>query len=494
MSDFQRQHPVAAITRAVDLVRGNFVTIVVLMVVGASGSGGVTFAWWLAGLFLFLLVSGTAGWWRFVYRVEKGELQIRQGIFVRKNLFLTRDRIQVIDVTAGIIQRMFGLVSVEIKTAGSTSREASLSAVSRSEAHRLTDLLRNGELHGEGEEAEAAAVEQTRKTYHLPAKELLIAASTSGSFGIALSIIATIFSQIEPLISETELYEWFLAVIPSEADGTLILSLVAVFVLFAWLMSFFGTLLTYGDFTLTLEEDEMVIRRGIFEKKQITVPFNRIQAVRVVEGMLRQPFGYGTLYVESAGYGDQKGSGSVVIFPLMKSSEIELFLGEVLPGYRGTVKAEKPPLRAVTRYIIRSTLVLALVLAGVWGVLNASAWIWILLIPGIFWGWLRHHDAAVGVDQERIILSSRVLARTTAMVRKERAQDLHVSSSMIQRFRGFADLEVSVASGDQGRSFRIRDLEADTPERLLPWITKEHNVELSPDGAETPAKLVPGWG
>lgn len=494
MSEFQRQHPVAAITRAVDLVRGNFVTIIVLMVVGASGSGGVAFVWWLAGLFVFLLISGAAGWWRFVYRVEEGELQIRQGIFVRKNLFLTRDRIQVIDVTAGIIQRMFGLVSVEIKTAGSTSREASLSAVARSEAHRLTDLLRNGEPHGEEEETEVAGVEQIRKTYQLPAKELIIAASTSGSFGIALSIIATIFSQIEPFVSETELYEWFLAVIPSEADGMLILSLVMVFIIFAWLMSFFGTLLTYGDFTLTLEEDEMVIRRGIFEKKQITVPYNRIQAVRIVEGVLRQPFGYGTLHVESAGYGDQKGSGSVVIFPLMKSSEIGLFLEETLPDYRGVLKAEKPPLRAVTRYIFRSILVLALILAGVWWILGASPWIWILLLPGVFWGLLRHRDAAVGIDADRMILRSRALARTTAIVRKGRAQDLSISSSWIQQWRGFGNLDVSVASGDQGRHFQVRELQTETLQQLLPWITKAYLRELQDRDESHANGLIPDWG
>ncbi|MEX0894743.1 MAG: PH domain-containing protein [Balneolaceae bacterium] len=492
MSDYNRQHPVAAITRAVDLVRDNLITIIVLMVVGASGSGEGMFLWWFVGFFLFLLVAGTVGWWRFVYRMDEGELQIKQGVFVRKSLYLTRDRVQVIDVTAGIIQRMFGLVSVEIKTAGSTSREASLSAVTESEAERITTLLRNGEKRGGADlsddfqvsagEGHGQEPTPSERTYRLPGKELVIAASTSGSFGIALSIIATVFSQVEPLISESRIYEWLIAYLPSETDGFFILTILTVFVVFAWLMSFFGTLFKYGDFSLTLNQNEMIVRRGIFEKKSITVPFNRIQALRIVEGVMRQPFGYASLHVESAGYGDQREGGSVVIYPLIKREEIELFLEENLPDYPGELSAYKPAARSVTRYIVRSTLVLALIIAGVYWVLDASHWIWLCVLPGVIWGWLRHKDAAIGADPERLIVRSRILARTTAVIRKNRAQDVSLRASWIQQFRNFANLEVSVASGDQGRSFTIRELEVSTAEELLPWIARENGYDFISNG------------
>lgn len=470
MSEFKRQHPVAAISRAVDLVRGNLITIIIVLVFGASGETGPSFHWVFIGLFIFLLVAGTAGWWRFLYRVEDGELQIKQGIFVRKNLYLTRDRVQVIDVTAGVVQRMFGLVKVEIKTAGATSREASLSAVTKAEAKYLTQLLRS---NGSQDDVVADQAEQkVRHTFALPGKELLIAASTSGSFGIALSIIATIFSQVEPLISESEIYEWLINYIPSNTDVLFIVSLLLVFVVFAWLMSFFGTLIRFGDFTLTVKQDEMVIRRGIFEKKRITVPFNRIQALRIVEGVMRQPLGYATVYVESAGYGDQQGSGSVVLMPLVKSDRIHELIAEILPEYRFQADSLTPPRRAVTRYIIRSSAVLALILLGIYWLFNTPAFIWFLMIPGLMWGWLRYRDAAVGIDNDKIMIRNRVLARSTAVVRKQRAQDITWSASLIQRYRSLANVEISVASGDQGRSFQIRELDDEAAINLLPWICK----------------------
>lgn len=471
MSEFRRQHPVAAITRVIDLIRDNLITVIIILIFGAGG-GGPSFLWMFLGLLVFLLLAGIVGWWRFLYRVEDGELQIRQGVLVRKNLYLTRDRIQVIDVTSGILQRLFGLVRVEIKTAGSTSREALISAVDKSEAEQLTRLLRKNGHQPEGEAAEFTAEEETEH-FSLPVKDLLIAASTSGSFGIALSIIATIFSQIEPLFDESEIYDWFLGVIPAHTDTMFIVSLIFFFVLFAWLVSFVGTVLRFGDFKLSIKKDEMIIRRGIFEKKRITVPYNRIQALRIVEGVMRQPLGFATVFVESAGYGDQKDSGSVIIFPLIKKSDIDSFLYKILPEYRCKLQPVKPPARAVTRYAIRSSAVLAVFIAAVCWLFNAAGSIWFLMIPGFFWGWLRHKDAAAGIDHERIIIRHRILARTTAIVRHKRAQDISANASWIQQFRGLANLEVAVASGDQGRTFQIRELESGTALKLLPWLAKD---------------------
>ena len=297
MSDFERQHPIAAVSRALGLIRGNFITILIFLFVGAQ-SDNFPFLWWIGGGFGILLVLGVANWWRFLYKIEDGTLHIKSGIFVRKDLYLTKDRIQVIDITSGLLQRMFGLVRLDIQTAGSSSRQAAIDAITRDKATEVNRMLREaGTVHSEGgtdetEFIESASPEQPPgKIIKLPAKELIIAASTSGSFGIALSIIATVFSQIEPLISESEMFEYLFGLLPSQTDTIMIITVIAVFVVFAWLLSFFSTLFTYGNFQIDVKEKEVVVSRGIFEKKRITVPFNRIQAIHITEGIIRQPLG-----------------------------------------------------------------------------------------------------------------------------------------------------------------------------------------------------------
>lgn len=462
MSDFQRQHPVAALSSAFGMIRGNIVTIVVFLFFGAQ-SESFSFWWWTLGGFVILLVGGVANWWRFLFKVEDGLIHIKSGIFVRKNLYLTKDRIQVIDITAGIIQRIFGLVQLDIQTAGASSRAASIEAITRDKAEEINRLLRQKKSSSDDEEFESTTFDvedEIIQTITLPNKELLIAASTSGSFGIALSVIGTVFSQIEPLISESQFYDYLYSILPSQTDAMFYIALIAGFIVFAWLLSFFGTLFNYGNFKLEIKKKEIVISRGIFEKKRSTVPFNRIQAIHISEGIIRQPLGYASLHLESAaGYGDDKGTGSILFFPLIKRERILSLLDEVLPDYQKELDALKLPSRSLRRYIFRSTFFTTVITAIAWGWLDLNYAIWILPLLAIFWGWLKYNDTALGWGEDILVLRSRNLSKSTAYIKKKRVQDVSISQSPFQRYRDLCSVQVYVASGDRGKSFSVRDVE-----------------------------------
>ncbi len=495
MSEFQRQHPVAAISAALGLIRGNLIPIILFLFVGTQREE-FPFVWWIAGGFGFLLILGTLNWWRFLYRIEDGELQIKRGLFVRKNLYLTKDRIQVIDITSGVIQRMFGLVKLDIQTAGSTSREASIEAITMEKATEINRILRETAIESDQPETtEAGMPEEEKKIFELPAKELLIAASTSGSFGIALSILATLFSQIEPIISESELFEYLFGLLPSQTDFLLILSVIIVFVVFAWLLSFFSTLFSYGNFRLEVKEKELVISRGIFEKKRLTVPYNRIQAVHVAEGMIRQPLGYASVHLESAGYGDDRGTGSIVLFPLVHRTEILNLLDDVLPDYKKKHEGIKPPKRAARRYMIRSAFLITATTALLYYILSLNNWIWIIPALSVYWGWLKYRDTAAAWSDDIMLLRSRAFSRTTAYIKKNRVQDISYSQSWIQRYRGLCTVQVHVASGDQGKSFAVRDLEQQDGFLLIREIKGEADIYEEFSGLTEPEQLIPlpGW-
>ncbi len=442
-----------------------------------------------------MLVMGIAGWWRFLYRIDEGELQIKSGIFVRKNLFLTKDRIQVIDISSGVIQRMFGLVKVDIQTAGSTSRAASLEAVTKAKAKEINRILRDNGAD-EIKEPEQEEDQKKRKIFSLPGKDLIIAASTSGRFGIALSILGTLFSQIEPVIRESEVFEYFFEMLPSQTDTFLIISILVIFVVVAWLISFFSTLFMYGDFKVEVKEDELIISRGIFEKKRITVPYKRIQAIYVNEGLLRQPLGFGSVHLESAGYGDDKGTGSIMLFPLISRNKISKLLNEVLPSYDVRINGFRPPLRAARRYIFRSAFLLSVITAAIYWVLFPTNWIWLLPILSIAWGWLKYRDAGVAWDEETMVLRNRNLSKTTSIVKRDRIQDVSVSESWIQRYRNLCTLQVYVASGDHGKSFVVQDLEREQVFELLKELQK-NNYQFKTDRAidekATPGVIIPSW-
>lgn len=500
MSDFQRQHPVAALSRAFGLIRGNLVTIIVFLFFGAQ-SESFSFWWWTAGGFAFLLIAGVANWWRFLFKVDDELIHIKSGVFVRKNLYLTKDRIQVIDITAGIIQRIFGLVRLDIQTAGASSRAAVIEAITRDKAEEINRLLRQKQSVSQDQEFEGKIFEveeEVKRTISLPNKELLIAASTSGSFGIALSVIGTVFSQVEPLISESQFYDYLYSILPSQTDALFYIALIGGFIVFAWLLSFFGTLFNYGNFKLEIKEKEVVISRGIFEKKRSTVPFNRIQAIHISEGIIRQPLGYASLHLESAaGYGDDKGTGSILFFPLIKRERILSLLDEVLPDYQKELNALKLPSRSLRRYIFRSTFFTTVITATAWAWLDLNLAIWILPLLAILWGWLKYKDSALGWGDDILVLRSRNLSKSTAYIKKRRVQDVSISQSPFQRYRDLCSVQIYVASGDRGKSFSVRDVELEDGLLVLEQLKIEGVNTTIGEGLEPEVDRqiiqLPGW-
>lgn len=488
MFDPQRQHPVAAITKALDVIRGNFITILIILFIG-RGDEDIFLLYWILGMIAILLVWGVVSWYRFSFGVTEGELRIEQGVFVRKKLYLTSDRIQVIDISAGVIQRLFGLVAVEIKTAGSTSKEAKISALTRKKAESLKAQLRRVMDENRAVESDEKEKEESRKRYTLSSRDLFIAATTSGRMGVALSLVGAGFSQIDQFVSDEQIYRFIENNMPQSTSASLIvLSIIAVLTI-SWIFSFMSTLIAYYDFEVEVRENELVISRGLFERIQLTIPFNRIQAVQIKEELMRQPFGYASLVIESAGYGESQGN-STTLFPLIKRKEMVDFLEEVLPEYNVAIEGgnyKKPPRRSLRRYLLRMIWWSLPVILILWSLLPSyGIYAWFLLAPALLLGYQQYRDAGIRSEGHTIVLSARVLSKTTAIIKKYRMQATVLKQNPFQSRLQLRDFTIHVASGNQGRSFTVRDFDEKDTGNF--WESMTHEPLLSSSETELPSQ------
>lgn len=482
MSEFHRQHPVAALAKVMEIIRNNFITILIILFIGGGGEEANLTLYWFVGLIVLLLIWGVLSWYRFQFKVEEGELRIEQGVLVRKKLYMTSDRIQVIDISAGIIQRLFGLVAVEVKTAGSTSKEATISAVTREQADELKYQLRR---NGEAETGTSKASEEELTRYYLTRRDLLVAATTSGRFGVALSLVGAAFSQVDQLFSEDQIIRFIENSIPASTSSVVIVSSIIAIIVISWLISFGSTFLTYYNFTVEVHEEELLISRGLFERTQLTIPFNRIQAVQIKEGILRQPFGYASLVIESAGYGESEGN-STMLFPLIAKKRMLAFINEVIPDYHTDIQLQGKGLsrRALRRYLLRMTWLTLGIIAVAWSIIPYGIYSLFLLLPAWLLGYQQFKDAAIASSNRTVKLRFRMLSKTTAILKKYRVQAVQVKQNPFQKRLGLSNVIFHVASGNQGRSFTVRELTRESANRYWMWVTHRGNDNLV-SGEET---------
>ena len=467
-----RLHPAAMVISALKSVRRlvSASALPGIFILFSQGLSPLTIALVLLGAVVLVVLAaiwGFLSWRATTYGVVGGAFRLRQGVLQKSERTIPLEHVQSVDTVQGLVQRVFGVYEVRVETAGGGAAEpdASLPALARG----ATEALRR-EIEG-ARKAPVDAEEETGPEVlrRLSTRDLLIAGATSGQIGVALSLIAVGSQVFDQFLSETFLRN----LVESLAPNALILALVLVPVvaLFAWLLAIAGTVLAHFGFTLSRDGNFLYIKRGLLERREATIPLGRIQAVRVSEGVLRQPFGLASLRVESAGYGGDAGV-SAVMFPLLPRGEVQALLRAAAPEFAVAPPLNPLPRRALRRYVFRATAP-AFVLAAAGGlvpllVFDVAFGLFAFLLVPLFalYGWLRFRDAGWALAGERLVVRSRGLGRVTALAPRRRLQSRSIFQSPFQRRLRLATFGTQIASGIGGSALEITDLESNDA-RLL---------------------------
>ena len=471
-SEERRLHPVAMLIGAIRTTRRSlsafvFPGVAFLMSQGFS-------AWTLALVALgALVVAVLAAFWGFLswrattYAVSGSAFRLRTGVFQKNERTIPLDHVQSVDTVQGVIQRFFGVFEVRVETAGGGAAEpdASLSALDRASAEALRREI-EGARREPIEAGEDVGPEVLRR---LSTRDLLVAGATSGQIGIALSLLAVGSQVFDNLLSEGLVRR----IVETLAPNWLMVVLVVVpaAALAAWLLAIAGTVLAHAGFTLSREGDFLYIKRGLLERREATIPLARIQAVRISEGVLRQPFGLASLRVESAGYGEDAGV-STALFPLLPREEAHALLLRAAPEFAADPELAPLPRRALGRYVFRATVpavVAAVAAAGLsYFVFESAAGLLGLLLipPAAANGWLRYRDAGWAFERDRLVVRSRSLARATVIAPRRRLQSRGVVRSPFQRRLRLATFLAEVASGAGGTAVQVTDLDSEAADTL----------------------------
>jgi putative membrane protein len=481
MSSERHLHPVAMVVGAIGTLRRWISGLVIpgIVLLMSQGFSLRTVALFLIGV---LVVGALAALWGFLswrattYAVTANYFRLRQGVFQKSERTIPLDHVQSVDTVQGVIQRLFGVVEVRIETAGGGSSEpdASLSALDQTAAQSLR------------REVEGSRKERTEVTTgptvlrRLSTRNLLVAGATSGQIGVAFSVLAVGFQFFDDILPD-ELLRRFVETYEPNWQMVLLI-LVPAGLLLAWLLAIAGTVLAYTGFTLSREGDFLYIKRGLLERREATIPLARIQAVRVSEGILRQPFGLAAVRVESAGYGENAGV-STMLFPLLPRDAVDGFLAEATPEFAVNPTLELLPHRALRRYLFRSTFLylitaIAAALVSVLVFHTGAGFPALSLVPfAALYGWLCYRDAGWAFEEDRLVVRYRSLGRKTAIAPRRRLQSREVVRSPFQRRVRLSTFLAEVASGSGGSALRVKDLDAGAAERLAGELGPKARLE-----------------
>jgi putative membrane protein len=449
MTDARRLHRAAIVIYAADALRNAAFPLIAIFFVSVLGGGLDTgallraLAYGAAGI-TFSLLAGFLRWRTTWYVIGADAVHHHSGVLSKKVTDVPLARIEALDVNEGPLQRAFGVVAVDIQTgAAGKGGEIALPALTPAAVE---------ELRAARPTAVAAPEVVEPPSRRLALRELAIAAVTAGQLAILLPVLAGA-AQIAQQLLEEDRGEGAARLLPQ--SGTGLIAVAAVLVLAAWLLSILGAVVAFAGFTLTREGDRLRISRGIVQRREATVPVARVRAVRVVEGILRRPLGFAALTVEVTGYAEEEAAART-LFPLVRVRDVSAFLAELLPELADDVlPLERPPRRAIRRYVYDMLVAGALVAVPAWFVIGPFSLVFPL--AGALYGFERWRSAGWRLRDGRLAMRSLRFARVTVLAPARFRESQTCSQSVWQRRIRLADLEVAYGKSTIAR---IRDVEA----------------------------------
>ncbi|UOQ48488.1 PH domain-containing protein [Gracilibacillus caseinilyticus] len=476
MYEPKRLHPAGMIFNLFQGIRQSIVGLLPIAIVTVGNGEWLYVLLGAAILLVLFIVFSVLAWYRYTYQLEEDQIRIEQGIFIRKKRTISKHRIQSIDLSQNIIHRIFGLTKVQIETAGSDQRiDAALSAVTMEEGQLLHQQLKynkQSEPVNEESEQQEAAVSKQYPQRKVSVKQLLIAGSTSASFGIILGLFGLVFSDLESLIPDrfyNQVTDW----VVSQAMQVLIAFGILTF-LILWCFGILQTLIQYWNFTITRYEKELFITRGLLEKKQSTIPLKRIQAVGIKESVIRQPLGFAIMYVEIAsGEIGQNQEMHTLIFPLIRKKQVAAFLEELLPEYSYQPdNMTKLPKKALPYYLFRAAIFPLLATITVAVLFFEYAWIpLIITVAACLLGYLQFRSTAYKIKGEQLMVKKRNTSKDTILIQHKKLQSFQRKQHILHRKQKLATMDTAILNKFLGRHFILRELREQDLDLLADWYS-----------------------
>lgn len=432
--------------------------------------------WLTLAIFLGIVIVGLTAlswfrWYRFSYQLTDDAIRIKQGVIIKQDRTIQAKRIQSIHFKQSIFHRVFNLTELQIETAGSDMAvDALLKAVTEEEGRWIKAQCMKEKIKSE----EETQVETEKPIRKMSILRLFIAGSTTGRFGAIFAVAFFLFSEIEMFLPErfyTQLTTWF-----TRQSLILIGIFILLYILSMWFVSILSYVLKYAYFTIERVDDDLNVTRGFIEKKQLSIPVHRIQAVIFKENLVRLPFRIGSVYIETAGgEKDQQEGFQTVIYPLLKRSEYDAFLTQFLSGYkREQEKIERLPIRSFFYDAGWVTLVLGIILTLVFIFLPELGYVAIGFVLLSYLGtYFSYRMGGYANDEHQLLFRYMLLfTRETALVKRKNIQMLQVSTSRLRRRLGLASIQIAVMNNLAGRHFKCGSVKTDTSERFFQWFSK----------------------
>ncbi|MEE1943679.1 PH domain-containing protein [Pedobacter sp. KR3-3] len=268
----------------------------------------------LVGAILVIsLVFGYLSYRRFTFFLDeaKQEFVINKGIFKRTQLTIQLDKIQQVNINQSLLQKVIGIYSLHIDTAGTESKEVGIKAIDEQSAYHLKEKLLNHKPSVHPHETEELATPAPAVPLLKISAGTLFKVGLTSNYGRSLALLIgfafAAFHNIKELLKAFDTDNGQVENVLEKGITAFSVSLLIVLVLFILLATnIIRTFVKYFDFQISKQNGSLLIASGLFSRNHTLLSPKKVQITAYSQNYFQKKFNFMNLTLRQAHAGKEQ--------------------------------------------------------------------------------------------------------------------------------------------------------------------------------------------
>jgi putative membrane protein len=316
------------------------------------------------GLLVLLLIISIIAYLKYIHFTffldeQKQEFVIQKGIITKNKMTIQLNKIQQVNINQSLVQKLVGVYSLDIDTAGSNKKEVSIRAID----HRIAQHLKEKLLESEKKVVGSVEVNQ-EETIHQPFLKIslptLLKVGLTSNYGRSIALIigfiGSLYGGFYDVVNSFEVDEDEVNGIVEQGMSYFSLSFFLFIILtLVLLINLVRTVVKFFDYQMTIQKNALAINFGLFSKKNTLLKPTKVQVTTYSQNYFQKKLNLFDLNLKQASStddADAEGKKNDIEVPGCNQEERNAILTKILTKVPMTEQIIQPNFR----YLIKGVL------------------------------------------------------------------------------------------------------------------------------------------
>jgi len=334
----QRQSPIGVLVMFANTLQHYIKAFWPILLIWIFKSNEINKNYVIIGIIVLVVVIGVIAYLKylnFTFYIDEDndEFIINDGIINKTKTTIQLNKIQQVNINQTLIQRIIGVYSLDVDTAGSTNKEGKIRAISHELAIALKSKLMDNEKKVVINDLEDTVAETSKSVEHpfleISFLSLLKVGVTSNyirSLGLLLTFFFTIYHNLRDVANNADIdnkIDEFIddKVIINSLSLFVVLLLLAVFVI-----NVLRIIIRYFGFKITKQSGSLLLSFGLIDTKSTILKPEKVQIVSISRNYFQKKLDILEMKIKQASGEDKKSKNAAVEIPGCNNKESDEIL------------------------------------------------------------------------------------------------------------------------------------------------------------------------